>query len=88
MISLLIRCGANVNMVDRGFQTPLHVAAKIGRVNNVEELLHAGAKPDLKDNSGQSPLHLAAAKDTTGAISLVMSFCQTKSCSSLNTIHK
>lgn len=66
IIELLVNSGANVDMLDRGSQTPLHLASKTGRVENVQALLHKGARVDVIDSSGQTALHLAAAKDPTG----------------------
>ena len=43
-----------------GMGTALHVAASLGRVAIVTELLTCGAEVDSRDESGQTPLHGAA----------------------------
>lgn len=40
--------------------TPLHEAAKRGRLNVVEQLLNGFANPTVKDKQGRTPLHYAA----------------------------
>ena len=67
LISLLIRHGAAINARDQGGRTPLHIAAKAGRVENVEALLDSGARVYDLDGAGQSPIHYAAAHDITGS---------------------
>jgi len=67
VMQLLIRCRADVNVTDAGNQTPLHLAAKSGRVAQVRELIvHGKARLNQRDTSGQTPLHLAALHDVTG----------------------
>ncbi|CAK8998212.1 Ankyrin-2 (ANK-2) (Ankyrin-B) (Brain ankyrin) (Non-erythroid ankyrin) [Durusdinium trenchii] len=48
---------------DDGGKTCLHLGAKHGHVNIVEELLAVGAAKDAQDNEGQTPLHVAVIKE-------------------------
>lgn len=41
-------------------QTPLHIAARLGNVDNVVLLLQHGAKPDSTTKDLYTPLHIAA----------------------------
>ena len=41
-------------------QTPLHIAARLGNVDNVVLLLQHGAKPDSTTKDMYTPLHIAA----------------------------
>jgi len=54
---------ALVNAIDLKKQTPLHVAAKFGRVSIAEKLLQNGAKADMVDEDGNTAFHLAVASD-------------------------
>ena len=66
MLQHLLKCGADPMAKDSGGRTPLHVAAKWGRVEFMRELLICGAKVNDVDNSGQTPLHFAVKGDLTG----------------------
>ena len=57
---LLLDHGAHVNARADADLTPLHVAAKWGRVGVVRVLLEHGANVGAKDNEGKTPLHAAA----------------------------
>ena len=41
-------------------QTPLHIAARLGHVDNVSILLQHGASPDAVTKDLYTPLHIAA----------------------------
>ncbi|XP_066951014.1 transient receptor potential cation channel subfamily A member 1 homolog isoform X3 [Macrobrachium rosenbergii] len=64
MVEKLLKCGADVNMVDDdNQQTPLHVAAYVGNTVVLQELLNAKPRDiNALDISTLSPLHLAAEK--------------------------
>jgi ankyrin repeat protein len=60
-VQFLLRHGARVNAANEGFQTPLHVAATLGRLEVARILLEHGADADLRDDEDRVPLHRASA---------------------------
>lgn len=56
----LIRHRANVNIKNSHDDTPLHIAALLGRQRLVSLLLAAGADPMASNNAMMTPQHLAA----------------------------
>jgi ankyrin repeat protein len=58
-IEILKAHGANVNALDGGNWTPLHVAAFYGKLNSASYLLRNGAKPRLLNNDGDTPSEIA-----------------------------
>ena len=60
-VDLLLRHGANPNVIDRGLDndTPLHVAAYTGCVEIVRLLLKYGANIDAVNQNGRNPAFLA-----------------------------
>lgn len=59
-ISLAFCFRANLNRPDRQGRSPLHRAAKTGRVEIVRALVECRVTIDLRDLNGRTPLHLAA----------------------------
>jgi len=59
-IKVFARHDIDLNCVDYGGQTPLHVAAQQGLRDVVECLLDNGADIDVQDENGFTPLHDAA----------------------------
>lgn len=55
----LLESGTPVNQWDDFFASPLHVAARAGRVECARVLLEAGASAGSKDAVGRTPLHEA-----------------------------
>jgi ankyrin repeat protein len=62
-VALLLTSNANANAKSCDGHTPLHVAAKGGHKDVVEQLLHHKADVNPKDNKGHTPLHLAVSKN-------------------------
>ncbi len=59
VVSYLLECGADVNVVDVEGDTPLHDAAKLGHTACVKLLLEAGASTKVANKKNQTPLDLA-----------------------------
>lgn len=69
---LLIDAGADVNFEDDEGSTPLHEAAKEGRVEVGRVLLKRGAKVNAINNHKQTPLHVAAEKGRADMCDLLL----------------
>ncbi|PZR02947.1 MAG: hypothetical protein DI539_27140 [Flavobacterium psychrophilum] len=50
---------ANINIVDKDYQIPLHIACQHGRLEVAELLLRKGANITVKDSAGNIPWDLA-----------------------------
>jgi ankyrin repeat protein len=65
---MMIKRGADVNVVDADGNTPLHFIMNVFSKNETkykaiaECLVMSGAKPNAKNNEMWSPLHIAARK--------------------------
>jgi len=59
---VLLKHGADANLVDWEKNTPLHLAVHRGHRACVKELLEAGSDPNARTLSTNTALHLAAAK--------------------------
>jgi ankyrin repeat protein len=60
VFEVLIDKGARVNVADPAGTTPLHWAARYGRVRAVNMLLDRGAAARIADDEGNTALHFAA----------------------------
>jgi len=58
-IEILVQNGADVNMMNKQGDTPLHSQARAGRLVCVSALLHAGANVNVLNNALKQPLHIA-----------------------------
>jgi ankyrin repeat protein len=58
-VDLLLRHEADLDALDFTGRTPLHLAARRGRVDAVKALVAAGADPSRKDFDGHSPMDMA-----------------------------
>jgi len=60
-VRLLLEAGADIEIRDAGYTTPLHRACRyLKSASCVEELVQAGAKLDCRDSGGCLPIHCAA----------------------------
>lgn len=59
---LLIEAGAEVNVIQSGNLTPLHMAAANGNIEMLIILLENGAVVHIKNENGETPSDMAAAK--------------------------
>ena len=69
---LLIEKGADVNVADSDKRTPLHYAAKYGRLELAELLIDRKAIINAVDIHGNTPLHLAVAADRILLVKLLV----------------
>ena len=58
-VDMLLKCGANVNAVNKDGSTPLHAACRSDSILAVNYLIEAGAKVNAVDKNKSSPLHVA-----------------------------
>ncbi len=61
-IRILLKYGANPNVVDHEHLTPLYLAVDMNRLDFAELLLKGGADPGITAHDGDSPLFLAVRK--------------------------
>nr|XP_017212251.1 espin-like [Danio rerio] len=69
---LLLMCFVCVQDRDSGGATPLHLAARFGRVEAVNWLLVHGAEAEVETNCGALPAHYAAAKGDLTCLKLLI----------------
>ncbi len=60
IVKLLADKGARINTKNGKGETPLHYAARLGRVEAGQSLMEAGAQVNAKDDNGWTPLHVCA----------------------------
>ncbi|SRR6266550_891299 len=72
VIKLLIEKGAGTNDRNNRGETPLHLAAFLGRRKNVKVLIEKGAEVNAKSNNKAVPLHLACLAGRKGTIEELM----------------
>lgn len=71
-ITLIIRCGADVNgRVKKGLR-PLHYAAFVNYVECVKLLVDNGADVNLTDDIGYTPMHICARKGYHNVLSILI----------------
>jgi len=56
----LLTYGADINLLERGYESPVHFAANSNSAELMRFLISHGADVDLKDKNDRTPLHLAA----------------------------
>ncbi len=74
LISMLLKLGANPNIIMQNGETLLTAASIVGHENTVKVLLDAGASPDQKNNKGFTPLFLAAEYGNTGTVKILLDY--------------
>jgi len=74
VVQRLLECGAEAGDIAPDGQTPLFVAAKVGRAPVVKLLLsHAGIDVNTPDTLGRTPLYIAAVNGHEEAVRLLLS---------------
>lgn len=73
VLEILIRKGAQLNVKNKDFLTPLHVATENSYYDIMDCLLRNGANVNVIDGLGQSCLHRAAREDDVQAVRLLLS---------------
>ena len=68
----LLEKGVNPDCKDENGLTPLHIAAKLGRVEVIKVLFVRGADPNSRDRNSATPLHLAAESGQEEAVRLLV----------------
>jgi ankyrin repeat protein len=59
LVELLIKHGADVNVIDKAGETPLHEAAREGRLNAAKLLLSKGAELNARSKKNKTPFDCA-----------------------------
>jgi len=71
--ALLIRAGANPNLVPQGWNPPLHLMAANGTIIIAKTLLSHGADVNLRNSDGETPLLVAVGRGQTAMVRLLLS---------------
>jgi ankyrin repeat protein len=72
VVEVLIKRGADLNLVDGGGLTPLHWAALFGLSETGKILLDAKADLNIQTKSGETPLHLCAEKGKVEFVKMLL----------------
>ena len=72
VVELLLRRGANVNVVGLRGMTPLHCAAEFGNTEAIRQLIKAGANLNALDEDDETPLYKATRKEHVSAVKLLL----------------
>ena len=72
VVEALLEKGAIIDANDKYQQTPLHNAARDGRIDVLAYLLQRGANPNAQNVDGWTPLCIAAEVDQVGAITTLL----------------
>ena len=71
-LQILIKNNANINSLNKNFQTPLHVASANNKYKIIESLLDKGAKIERMDKDSFTPLLLAAHQGRPQALKILL----------------
>ncbi|XP_055899972.1 probable serine/threonine-protein kinase DDB_G0282963 isoform X1 [Biomphalaria glabrata] len=74
LVSVLISGGMAMEVKDKNFFTPIHLASQLGITNNVVALAEGGSDVNVKGFAGSTPLHLTAYNDHQKTASTLLSF--------------
>ncbi len=61
-----------VNTIDESGQTALHKAARLGKIDEVQDLIQQGVDVNIQDNDGQTALHSAIKEGNLEAIKVLV----------------
>jgi tankyrase len=73
VLEFLIRKSAQLNIKNKEFMTPLHLASKFSNYDCMDCLIRNGANVNCVDSLGLTPLHNAARDDDVQAFQLLLS---------------
>ena len=65
---------SNVNVVDKKGRSPLHLAAEIGDLDVVRQLIRRGAKIEVLDKNGQTPLDVAVENGNSDVVKSLLNY--------------
>ncbi|MEO0699881.1 MAG: ankyrin repeat domain-containing protein, partial [Pseudomonadota bacterium] len=68
----LLQRGADPNIKDRKGVYPIQIAAQLGDVDSLEELIKGGAQVDVADQQGETPLIAAVHKRDSALIARLL----------------
>jgi ankyrin repeat protein len=72
VVSLLLKYGAKVNVINRFGMTPLHANIENDNDGGVKLLLEAKAATTVKNKAGLTPLHFAIAKRSAESVEAII----------------
>ncbi len=73
VLEILLRKGTQLNVKNKDFLTPLHVASENSYYDIMDTLLRCGANPNQLDGLGQTCLHKLAREDDVQGCRLLLS---------------
>lgn len=68
MVTLLIQAKADVNAVNEDKRSALHLAARSGKTDILNELIKSGAKLNARTSDGRTALHIALWRNNTDVV--------------------
>lgn len=74
IVELLLKHGADVNIVNKNSRSPLYIACMTGNKDIVELLLKLGADVNKADCGGGTPLYVATCKGHTDCVRIMLNY--------------